>query len=114
MISENKIIIRPLIVGGIVVLYEHFNNSRGLPMMVHYKVGGLAVGASIVSNYIAEMIELPNDSLDLVKTPFLSGLVFGMSKKYVLGSRSYMMDYVEGSGAEIASSLSLNVLSSFW
>ena len=79
MFSENKVIIKPLMVGSIVVLYEHFNNSRGLPMMAHYKIGGLAVGASFVSNYVAEMMELP-DTLDFVKSPILSGLVFAVSK----------------------------------
>jgi len=113
MFSENKVIIKHLMVGSIVVLYEHFNNSRGLPMMTHYKIGGLAVGASFVSNYVAEMMELP-DTLDFVKSPILSGLVFAGSKKYVLGSRDFMKDSLEGGGAELVSSLSFNALSSFW
>ena len=113
MISENKVILKPLMVGGIVVLYEYYN-SRSLPMMTHYKLGGLAVGASFVSNYVSDMMELP-DTLDFVKSPILSGLVFSTSKKYVLGSRnSFIMDSLEGGGAELVSSLSFNALSSFW
>ena len=113
MFSENKVIIKPLMVGGIVVLYEHFQNGRGLPMMTHYKIGGLAVGASFVSNFFRDMMELP-DTLDFVKSPILSGLVFAGSKKYVLGSRDFMKDSLEGGGAELVSSLSFNALSSFW
>ena len=114
MISENKVIIKPLMVGSIVVLYEHFQNGRGLPMMTHYKIGGLAVGASFVSNFFGDMMELP-DTLDFVKSPILSGLVFAVSKKYVLGSRnSFIMDSLEGGGAELVSSLSFDALSSFW
>ena len=67
MISENKVILKPLMVGGIVVLYEYYN-SRSLPMMSHYKLGGLAVGASFASNFISDMMELP-DTLDFVKSP---------------------------------------------
>ena len=113
MISDNKVIIKPLMVGSIVVLYEYYN-SRSLPMMTHYKLGGLAVGASFVSNFVSDMMELP-DTLDFVKSPILSGLVFAGSKKYVLGSRnSFIMDSLEGGGAELVSSLSFDALSSFW
>ena len=38
MFGENNWIFRPLIVGGVIVAYEHFNN-RGQPMMTHLKVG---------------------------------------------------------------------------
>ena len=113
MFSENKVLIKPLMVGGIVVLYEYYN-GRGLPMMTHYKIGGLAVSASFASNFVGDMMELP-DTLDFVKSPVLSGLVFAVSKKYVLGSRnSFVMDSLEGGGAELVSSLSFNALSSFW
>ena len=113
MFSENKVLIKPLMVGTVVVLYEYYN-GRGLPMMTHYKISGLAVGASFASNFVGDMMELP-DTLDFVKSPVSSGLVFAISKKYVLGSRnSFVMDSLEGGGAELVSSLSFNALSSFW
>ena len=113
MFSENKNLIKPLMVGAVVVLYEHFQNSRGSPMMTHYKIGGLAVGASFVSNFVGDMMELP-ESLDFVKSPILSSLFFAGTKKYLLGSRDFMMDALAGGGSELAASLSFNALSSFW
>ena len=113
MFSENKFLIKPLMVGAVVVLYEHYNSSN-LPMLTHYKIGGLAVGASFLSNFVGDMMDLP-DTLDFVKSPILSGLVFSTSRKYILGSRnSFMMDSLEGGGAEFVSNLSFNALSSFW
>ena len=113
MIQENKVILKPIMVGGVVALYEYYN-GRGLPMMTHYKIGGLAVGASFVSNFVSDMMELP-DTLDFVKSPILSGLGFAFAKKYVLGSRnSFLMDSLEGGGAEVVANLSFNTLSSFW
>jgi hypothetical protein len=83
-------------------------------MLTHYKIGGLAVGASFLSNSVGDMMDLP-DTLDFVKSPILSGLVFSTSRKYILGSRnSFMMDSLEGGGAEFVSNLSFNALSSFW
>ena len=48
MFGDNAWLFKPIIVGGLVVAYEHFN-SRSEPMMVHFKVGALA-SASILAS----------------------------------------------------------------
>ena len=102
MFGENNWIFRPVIVGGIIVAYEYFNN-RGQPMMTHFKVSALGAGASLASGYIGNMLPLP-DFVEAMGTPLLTGTTFSLGRKFVLGSRNgFIMD-----GLEVIFSLLIN------
>ena len=104
MFGENNWIFRPLIVGGIIVGYEYFNN-RGQPMMTHLKVGALVAGSSLASGYLGNMLPLP-DIIEAMGSPLLTGGTFALGRKFVLGSRNgLLMDAIEVGGAEEFSSI---------
>ena len=114
MFSENSSwFFRAILVGGVIVAYEYFTNT-GQPMMTHLKVGALASGASLASGYLANMLPLP-DILEAVGSPLLTGGNFALGRRFVLGSRNgYIMDIIEGGGADLVSGIGMRALDSFW
>jgi hypothetical protein len=114
MFSENSAwLFRPVLVGGIVVAYEYFNN-RGQPMMTHLKVGALGAAASLGSGYIGNMLPLP-DFIEAMGTPLVTGATFALGRKFVLGSQNgFIMDGLEGGVADLVSGIGMRALDSFW
>ena len=113
MFGDNAWLFKPIVVGGLVVAYEHFN-SRGEPMMVHFKVGALASASSLASGYLQNMIPLP-EIVETLSAPIFSGGSFALGRKFVLGSRKgLLMDGLEGAGAEFVGGFATNMLASFW
>ena len=114
MFSENSAwLFRPVLVGGIIVAYEYFN-GRGQPMMTHLKVGALGAGASLASGYLGNILPLP-DFIEAMGTPILTGGTFALGRRFVLGSQNgYIMDAIEGGGADLVSGIGMRALDSFW
>jgi len=113
MFGENNWLFKPLIVGGIIVGYEYFNNI-GQPMMNHLKVGALGAGSSLASGYLGNMLPLP-DIIEAMGSPLLTGGTFALGRKFVLGSRNgLLMDAIEGGGADLVGGIGMRALDSFW
>ena len=114
MFSENSSwLFKPVLVGGVIVAYEYFTNT-GQTMMNHLKVGALGAGASLASGYLANMLPLP-DFIEAMGTPILTGGTFALGRRFVLGSRNgYIMDAIEGGGADLVSGIGMRALDSFW
>ena len=114
MFNENSAwLFRPILVGGIIFAYEHFN-SRGQPMMTHMKTGALGAGASLASGYIGNMLPLP-DFIEAMGTPLLTGGTFALGRKFVLGSQNGIIMYaIEGGVADVVSGIGMRALDSFW
>jgi len=114
MFGENAWLLKPIVVGGIVVAYEHFYNARGAPMMNHVKTGALASASSLASGYLANMVPLP-EVVEAVSSPLFTGLTFAVGRKFVLGSQNgFLMDGVEAAGADFVSGFGVSMIKSFW